>query len=151
VHVGPSEAVAAGASAAEISFSQDGRLSVYPSQQAAEEIESRVSDYDDAGESRYSEHWGNVVAVAGEADPPDEELDAIHDCAEQSATVPLGSGDDFEDCGRGKLVVRGTSCSEPPERTGKAGDGVAEMFEYLCCDLFAIYVGDGEVEAIRNG
>jgi hypothetical protein len=25
------------------------------------------------------------------------------------------------------------------------------MFQYLCCDLSTVYVGDGEVEAIKNG
>jgi hypothetical protein len=154
VKVGSSQEVAAGATTAEISFSSGPDLSVYPSEQAAEEVESRLSEYDDAGESRYSERWGNVVAVTGGRDPSDAALDAIYDCAERTATVPQGSGDGFEDCESDEetdLVVRGTSCADLPKLGRKVGDGVAEMFQYLCCDLSTVYVGDGEVEAIKNG
>jgi hypothetical protein len=165
----PSRQAASGVApvGAEIEVRTYGDLTVYPTEAAAEELDSRVSFDGEryAGERPHAEHWGNVLMTGyDEGEPTAAAEDIVKGCVEQAATVTSQPTEGkFRDCGGDPhleaLSVRGISCGEAiqllrdPPRTSRCredGGRFVCLSEYLCCMLSAQYMGKGEVEVVFN-
>ena len=73
-----------GGSAAQIDVHPYGRLTVFPTAEAADELDSRTS-------TDQTRRWGNVVVTGHEAEPTAAEKEVVNGCLERAATVtPTG-------------------------------------------------------------
>jgi hypothetical protein len=76
---------AGGRSSAHIDVRPYGRLVVFPTQEAAVELESRASPREPEG--AVTGRWGNVVVTGDEAEPTAAEEEVVNGCLERAATI----------------------------------------------------------------
>jgi hypothetical protein len=156
-------------STADIDVRGYGDLTAYPSVSAAEELRSRVTFEGElsAEPPPDAARIANVLKTNyGERKTDSAQEEAVKGCLKKSATVSSSADEGgFADCGAAprleRLSVRGASCEQARAfLTGNDFAGLKEcddpssrfacLNQYLCCMLFADYMGDGHVEYVFN-